>query len=131
MTAKFSTVKFTANFEANLAEVEAFLEEAQAGFAYDALLIDLADTVIPNLERYPRLGRSFLERKPQSVEARVKLERLRAAFADADLREYLSGDYLLLYALIDQTIYWLSIKHHRQLSFDFEHLWAASQSGAG
>lgn len=128
MPAKFATVKLTANFEANLAEIEAFLEEAQAGFAYDVLLTELADTVIPNLARYPRLGRSFLERQPQSVEARAKVELLRTIFPGADLREYLSGDYLLLYAWIEQTIYLLSIRHHRQLSFDFEHLWAASQS---
>lgn len=126
MSAKLATVKLTANFEANLAEVEAFLDEMQAAFTYDALLRELADTVIPNLARYPRLGRSFLERQPQSVEARAKAELLRTIFPDADLREYLSGDYLMLYAWIEQTIYLLSIRHHRQLSFDFEHLWAAS-----
>ena len=126
MSAKLATVKLTANFEANLAEVAAFLDEVQAGFTYDVLLIELADTVIPNLARYPRLGRSFLERQPQSVEARAKVELLRTIFPDADLREYLSGDYLLLYAWIEQTIYLLSIRHHRQLSLDFEHLWAAS-----
>ena len=126
MSAKLATVKLTANFEANLAEVEAFLDEVQAGFTYDVLLIELADTVIPNLARYPRLGRSFLERQPQSVEAHAKVELLRSILPDADLREYLSGDYLLLYAWIEQTIYLLSIRHHRQLSFDFEHLWAAS-----
>jgi len=43
--------------------------------------------------------------------------------ADSRLREYLSGDYLLLYALIERTVYLLSIKHHRQLSFDFDRLW--------
>ena len=41
------------------------------------------------------------------------------------LREYLHGDYLMLYTVIDETetVYLLSIRHHRQLSFDFAGLW--------
>jgi hypothetical protein len=42
--------------------------------------------------------------------------------ADA-LREYLHGDYLILYTLIGSTVYLLSIRHHRQLSFAFARLW--------
>lgn len=67
-------VKVTVNFEENLATIEAFLEEAQAGFAYDALLEELGNTVIPTLERFPGIGRSLFERGFQSVEARAKLE---------------------------------------------------------
>ena len=40
-----------------------------------------------------------------------------------ELRDYLSGDYLLLYAFMQRTVYLLSIRHHRQLSVDFERLW--------
>ncbi|MDD2926184.1 MAG: type II toxin-antitoxin system RelE/ParE family toxin, partial [Rhodoferax sp.] len=50
-------VKLTANFERNLEEVEAFLLAADAPQAFDALLDELSDTVIPNLERFPRMGR--------------------------------------------------------------------------
>jgi len=41
------------------------------------------------------------------------------------LHEYLHGDYLMLYAAMDAdaTVYLLSIRHHRELSFDFAHLW--------
>ena len=44
------------------------------------------------------------------------------------LREYLHGDYLLLYAAMDaqKTVYLLSIRHHRQLSFDFARLWPSA-----
>ena len=45
------TVRLTANFERNLADIERFLTEAEAPQAYDALLDELLDTVIPNLER--------------------------------------------------------------------------------
>jgi hypothetical protein len=39
------------------------------------------------------------------------------------LREYVLKDYVLLYALIGKAIYLLAIRHHRQLSFDFEGHW--------
>ena len=46
----------------------------------------------------------------------------RAGTPDA-LREYLHGDYLILYTLIGSKVHLLSIRHHRQLSFAFEKLW--------
>ena len=59
MTAKH-TVKLTTNFERNLEEIEAFLVEAGAPHAFDALLDELTDTVVPNLESFPGMGRLFL-----------------------------------------------------------------------
>jgi len=49
-------------------------------------------------------------------------ERAGAAHA---LREYLHGNTLMLYIAMgaDATVYLLSIRHHRQLSFDFARLW--------
>ena len=47
---------------------------------------------------------------------------LPAAAADA-LRVYQHGDYLILYTLAGSTVYLLSIRHHRQLSFDFARIW--------
>jgi mRNA-degrading endonuclease RelE of RelBE toxin-antitoxin system len=44
------------------------------------------------------------------------------------LREYLHGDYLMLYTVLDATatVYLLSIRHHRQLSIDFAGLWPSA-----
>lgn len=116
-------VKFSANFEANLGQIEEFLAQANAVPGYDALLAELAATVIPNLERFPRMGRLFFRRGAGSVEAHEKIKRLALRIGDGELREYLSGDYLLLYAFMKETVYLLSMKHHRQLSFDFERHW--------
>ena len=102
--------------------IEAFLAEAGALQAYGALLDTPAGTVIPNLERHPRMGRPFLGRAPQSLEARERTKSLKARIAGGELREYLSGDYLVLYALIGTTVH-LAIKHHRQLSFDLGAHW--------
>jgi plasmid stabilization system protein ParE len=121
-------VKLTANFERNLQETEAFLLEARAPQAFDALLDELTDTVIPNLERFPGMGRLFFERLTRSVEASNGIDELRrklkALAKDGEIREYVMSHYLLLYARLDTTIYLLSIRHHRQLSFDFQSQWA-------
>ena len=121
-------VELTASFLQRLDAIEAFLVEADAGFAFDDLLAELRATVIPNLRRFPRIGRRYLANPPQSAEALAQLAALPAGAPDA-LREYLHGDYLMLYTVVDvsprtnASVYLLSIRHHRQLSFDFARLW--------
>ena len=116
-------VGITANFEANLASIEAFWLEIGAPAACNALLDDLAESVIPNLEKHPRIGRPFLDREAGSVETRARIAALTKNLGDDELREYLSGDYLILYAISGNVVNLLSIRHHRQLSFDFARLW--------
>jgi len=120
-------VELTASFLERLDAIESFLTEADAAFAFDDLLAELRATVIPNLARFPRIGRRYLDNPPQSAEALAQLASLPAGAAGA-LREYLHGDYLMLYVAMDATpaVYLLSIRHHRQLSFDFARLWPAS-----
>ena len=124
-------VELTASFLERLDAIEAFLLEADAGLAFDELLAELRATVIRNLQRVPRIGRRYLGNPPQSAEALALLAVLPAGAPDA-LREYLHGDYLLLYLVVDApakgagTVYLLSIRHHRQLSFDFARLWAGA-----
>lgn len=130
--AKNLVVKLTANFERNLADIEHFLTDADAPQAFDALLDALLDTVIPNLQRFPGMGRPFLNRTVGSVEASNALNALRtqleALLAEPDgLREYVMDHYLVLYAQIQGTIHLLSIKHHRQLSFDFQAHWSSAR----
>ena len=115
-------VELTASFIERLESIETFLAEADAPQAYDKLLDGLRRTVIPNLRRFPRIGRSYLDQPPQSAEAMTQLAALPPGAADA-LREYLHGDYLILYTLTGSTVYLLSIRHHRQLSFAFAKLW--------
>lgn len=121
--AKKVTVKLTANFESNLEAIAVFLDEVDAHQAFDRLLDDLSDNLIPNLENFPALGRPLLERPVRSVEVANAVERLQMKLGGSELREYLLSDYLVLYVQFDTVIYLLSIKHHRQLSFDFQSLW--------
>ncbi len=122
------SVKLTHNFERNLQELEVFMAEAGAEFAFEAVVQELMDVVIPNLERFPGMGRLFLQRPVNSVEVANGVARLAqqlsAMARDGELREYLMTHHLLLYARIKGTIFLLSIRHQRQLSFDFQALWS-------
>lgn len=122
MAEKRLRVELTDSFLERLNSIESFLAAAGAPTAYDDLVAALREQVIPNLSRFPQLGRRYLDRPPQSAEALGQFARLTAEAADG-LREYLTGDYLILYNLAGSTIYLLSIRHHRQLSFDFGKLW--------
>lgn len=120
-------VKLTANFERNLGEIEQFLIDADAAPAYDGLLDELLETVIPNLERFPAMGRSFMERPVRSVETSNGIDALQGQLVkidrNAEIREYMLQHYLLLYAFAGKEIFLLAIRHHKQLSFDFKALW--------
>lgn len=122
MADQHARVELTASFIEQLQSIEAFLTDAGAPQAHDRLLDGLRRTVIPNLRRFPRIGRRYLDHPPQSAEALAQLRALPPGAADA-LREYLHGDYLMLYTRTDATVYLLSIRHHRQLSFAFANLW--------
>jgi plasmid stabilization system protein ParE len=125
--ARAARVRLTASFERNLEALAAHCDETGAAQAFERLLDELGDTVIPNLERFPRMGRAFLERPAHSVEAGNGLDRLRARLESldegAELREYLMAEHLVLYLGAGARVFLLSIRHHRQLSFDFEALW--------
>lgn len=127
MAEKLYRVELTASFLERLDAIEAFLTEVDAASAFDKLLAELRATVIPNLARFPRIGRRYLDNAPQSAEALAQLAALPAGAARA-LREYLHGDYLMLYVALEAraTVYLLSIRHHRQLSFDFARLWPSA-----
>lgn len=124
---KASRIRFTANFEANLEAIELFVADGDFPEGFDRLLDELGSRVIPNLERFPTMGRPFMARQPESLEAASKQELLRAMLArlgkSSDIREYVMGDHLLLYAVVSDAVYLLSIRHHKQLSFDFAGFW--------
>ena len=129
-----AVVRFTANFEANLAAIAEYWAERDAPHAYGSLLDDLGANVIAVLERHPRIGRNFFARAAQSIEARERVATLRKRFGAVEVREYLAGDYLVLYRIdveggvgeaAGSVIHLLAIRHHLPLSFDFDGFWQA------
>lgn len=124
MAEHLHAVELAASFLACLESIETFLTEAEATHAYDDLLTMLRAEAIPNLRRFPHMGRRYLDQPPRSVEALAMLATLPPGAADS-LRVYLAGDYLILYVVdkASSTTTLLSIRHHRQLSFDFQKIW--------
>lgn len=117
-------VELTANFLACLDGIGDFLLAADVAHAYDDLLAQLRTEVVPNLSRFPNLGHRYLDNPPRSVEALALLSALPPGTAES-LRIYLAGDYLILYVADEarRAAILLSIRHHRQLSFDFAGIW--------
>jgi plasmid stabilization system protein ParE len=116
------TVRFTPNLEANLTDIERYWADNQFPAGFDRLMAELLDTVIRNLENHPRYGRRFFDRQAQTLQVQQKTEsiatELSKVITNGELREYVMTDYTVLYALVADTIYLLSIKHHKQLLFD-------------
>ena len=116
-------IRVTENFERNLDDIQQFLAASGAPLAFNILLDELFGTVLPNLEHFPLIGGDLIVRLPRAVEGINLHEALHARLGVAQIREYVHGDYLLLYALFEEKIYLLAIKHHRQLSFDLNAFW--------
>ena len=66
-------VKLTRNFKHNLATIESFYTDIDAPRGFEIVIEELLDTAIPNLERFPQIGRPFLARNSRSVEATAAL----------------------------------------------------------
>ena len=123
-----AVVRFARNFALNLERIEAFWMENDFAQGYDRLLDALTDVVVPNLQRHPRMGRPFMSRTAESVEAERLVERIGPRLSTlgpgAQVREYVMDEYLVLYLVADATtgeqsiVQLLGIKHHKQLGFD-------------
>ena len=124
MTARRAAVRVTANFERNLVDIRDSLSAAGAPSAFQALIEHLETRVIPAIERFPDIGADFAAKAPLSREGQVLFERLVGlAGPNAKVRQLVEDDYIILYIARGSALFLLSIKHHRQLSFDFSGHW--------
>lgn len=114
---------FTENFSSNLVLIETFLG-TPGNAAFQRLLDRLFAEIVPVLCRFPQSGRSFLSRSIKSAKAKALARRLRRLLRQSDdIRECIMDDYLILYVVRRDRIVFLSVKHHRQLSFDLGQFW--------
>ena len=114
---------FAENFSRNLLDIQTFLGP-EGGRHARHVLDRLLDEVVPTILRFPQSGRSFLVRAIHSKEGKTLLNKVQGQLKEADdLREFIMDDYILLYLVRGGQIVFLSIKHHRQLSFDLRRFW--------
>lgn len=109
-------VSRTAAFRVRLQQVAAFFDALGAPQVVDRLLDDIEAIIVPNLSRFPEVGSRYIDGPPQSTEALMALARL-PPDASATLRKYVHDDFVILYAALPDTLYLLSIRHHRESSF--------------
>lgn len=137
MTHRKAAVKTTANFESNLDRLLGAAESTP--LLRSGLLRELGDKAISAIELHPEIGRRFFAREAQSIESRQGTERLNKRFGEVDVREFMTGDYVLLYSLAARagssrsirTAHLLAIRHQAQVSFDFADFWHANREQQG
>ncbi len=118
-------IKITVNFERNLESIRCYLHEQSTEHGFETLLDQIFEVIIPNLERFPLLGTDFLAKSPTSVEATRLYEQVIALLPEgSSLRQYFTGDYVVLYLHHNGETLLLAIKHQRQLSFDLKRFYA-------
>ena len=103
-----------------LIEIDCFLNKQDAEFVFEKFLDYLFSTVIENIERFPLIGTDFMAKNPMSIEGKIRLDDILEINKFVNLREYICGEYLILYTIKNDDVFLLSIKHHRQLSFDLK-----------
>jgi ParE toxin of type II toxin-antitoxin system, parDE len=103
-------------FRARMREIRQFLVEVEAVPVYHQLLVDLEQVVFPNLAAFPLIGQPWLDGKVQSTEALMAMARL-PRDAEQRLRQYIHGDFTLLYAVAADAIHLVTIRHHKESTF--------------
>ena len=107
------TVVGTANFAHNLEALRAFHTESPGGF--ERAMAKLQDQVLPLLRRQANVGRLYA----RGSLPRPLVERIAARLGGGVLRELVLDEYLVLYLVGEKRIALLSIRHQRELDFDF------------
>jgi hypothetical protein len=109
------------NFKQNLETIEQFWTVCQLPKQHLKLVSEIGNTLYVNLEGFPQIGRRFIAdtSDDQHIQTRalVLLARARATLNGVEIREYLLGDYLVLYGVDELRIYLIAIKHHKQAGF--------------
>ncbi len=121
-----ASVLVTDNFRDNLRAIRAFTEQELEAPGLYARLLEGLEEVIASLERFPRLGSDFLDRRADGFVTQRLQERLRERLHEGETVRQLSTEpYLVLYLEDGETVHLLAIRHHRQLSYDFKRHWSS------
>lgn len=117
-------IRASANFRSNLDRIRVFLDSAHAPGEFTRLVERLAVETVPTLERFPAIGADFLDRAPASADGKALFAKVASLLGTgAVIRQYIQGDYVILYREKGRAIDLLAIRHHRELSFDFAGHW--------
>jgi plasmid stabilization system protein ParE len=110
------------NFLRQLDNIIKFLGKVGASGYAQKLIDRLEKIAFANLRKFPLLGRDARElaSKPRVKKAFSALAKVHS---DASLRQYIFGEYILLYLASKQKVILLAIRHHRQSDFEIRTRW--------
>lgn len=108
-------------FRVSLREISLYYRDLRdtfpdAGARFRRLVEGLTLEILPSIARQPGLGRRFaLYRDDNPVERRwvASVEAVLAEHPGAELREWLSDQFALLYVVTDAVVVFVALKHHR------------------
>jgi len=113
-----------AAYECALDEAVDYLLGVGAQTAAQQLLDEAYDVLPQRLAQLPHIGRAFVAQHPEAADVRsVWAAVCELLGQDIELREYVFGDYLVLYAIQGNTLHLLTLRHHRQSGFHFDETW--------
>lgn len=109
-------------------DIERYWNRVDQAQSFLRLVEAIDRTVIRLLRRFPAIGRRFFNSMPDTVDALLALEELvevtqSGGARQGELHEYLFDDYVLLYLLSGDTVTFLSLRHTKEVSFEFRDLW--------
>lgn len=115
-------VEAAPNFLANLDAAQRFfqLQDADSAEARLARLKAALREMVELLAWSPAAGRPARFIASRSAQGRLKLAAVRTLAAQAglpELREYIIGQHVVLYAHSDEAVVLLALKHQRQLAY--------------
>lgn len=109
-----------AAYERRLVEAVVYLIGVGADAAAQELLDDAYDALPKHLGQAPRIGREFIAHNPEVPKGLAAWTAVRDLLGDdIVLRDYILEEYLALYAIHQDRIPLLTLRHHRQCGFDF------------
>lgn len=112
-------VRITENFTDNLDQLQAYFDEVDEPQVFVMVVELVFEKIIPNLKQFPKIGVDFLQKVPNSIEALQVYEQIIEKLDNSlGVREYIFGDFSILYVLNVKEIFLISIKHHREMTYD-------------
>jgi hypothetical protein len=103
-------------FRTRMREIRQFLVELGAVQAYDRLRDDMPHIIFPTLRTFPLIGKLHLDGAARSTEALMAMAKL-PRDAAGRLRQYVHGDFTILYSAAADAIHLVSIRHHQESTF--------------
>ncbi|WP_061179439.1 type II toxin-antitoxin system RelE/ParE family toxin [Caballeronia pedi] len=129
---KRATIRISSDFDARLTDIERYWNRVNEPKSFLRLIEAIDKKVIPLLQRFPALGRRLLNSKPDTVDALLAIEEIAemtkaGGVRQGELHEYVFDNYVLLYLLSGDAVTFLSLRHTKEISFEFRDLWGAER----